>query len=125
MHRAEDGALHFWRTKRKIFRIHSHNLFIGLTVDGKHVWQQEEEQKGDSSAVLMIQEQLFIFELFKDIQDAILLILHCRTMMFFEQVLPAYLPYWMCVQSSFYHQLWINTWRSKFEQETDSILAAC
>ena len=27
-------------------------------------------------------------------------------------------------QSSFYHQLWINTWRSKFEQETDSILAA-
>ena len=31
----------------------------------------------------------------------------------------------MCVQSSFYHQLWINTWRSKFEQETDSILPAC
>ena len=28
----------------------------------------------------------------------------------------------MCVQSSFYHQLWINTWRSKFDQETDSIL---
>ena len=25
-------------------------------------------------------------------------------------------PYWMCVQSSFYHQLWINTWRSKFEK---------
>ena len=65
---------------RKIFRIHSHNLFICLTVDGKHVWQQEEEQKGDSSFVLMIQEQLFISELFKDIQDAILLILHCRTM---------------------------------------------
>ena len=65
---------------KKIFRIHSHNLFIGLTVDGKHVWQQEEEQKGDSSTVLMIQEQLFISELFKDIQDAILLILYCRTM---------------------------------------------
>ena len=30
-----------------------------------------------------------------------------------EQLLPACLPYWMCVQSSFYHQLWINTWRSK------------
>ena len=25
----------------------------------------------------------------------------------------------MCVQSSFYHQLWIKTWRSKFEQKTD------
>ena len=28
---------------RKIFRNNSHNLFIGLTNDGKHVWQQEEE----------------------------------------------------------------------------------
>ena len=27
----------------------------------------------------------------------------------------------MCVQSSFYHQLWINTWRSEFKQETDSV----
>ena len=25
----------------------------------------------------------------------------------------------------FNHQLWINTWRSKFEQETDSIVPAC
>ena len=24
-----------------------------------------------------------------------------------------------------YHQLWINTWRSEFKQETDSILSAC
>ena len=31
----------------------------------------------------------------------------------------------MCVQSSFCHQFWINTGRSKFEQETDSILSAC
>ena len=29
------------------------------------------------------------------------------------------------VQSAFYHQLWINTWRSKIEHETDSILPAC
>ena len=41
-----------------------------------------------------------------------------------ERILPTYLPYWMCVQSSFYHQLWINTWRSEFKQETDSILSA-
>ena len=32
---------------KKIFRINSHSLFIGLTIDGKHAWQQEEEQKGD------------------------------------------------------------------------------
>ena len=66
---------------KKIFRIHSHNLLIGLIVDGKHVWQQEEEQEGDSNTVLMIQEQLFNSEHFKDIQDAILLILHCKTML--------------------------------------------
>ena len=27
----------------------------------------------------------------------------------------------MCNQFAFYHQLWINTWRSRFEQKTDSI----
>ena len=42
-----------------------------------------------------------------------------------EQIFPTQLPYWMCVQSSFYHQLWINTWRSKFKQETNGILPAC
>ena len=74
---------------------------------------------------LMIQEQLFISELFKDIQDAILLILHYRTMCGnSERILPSYLPCWMCIQSALYHQLWIDTWRSKFEQETDSILPA-
>ena len=30
---------------KKIFRGISHNLFIGLTIDGKHVWEQEEEIK--------------------------------------------------------------------------------
>ena len=65
---------------KKIFRVNSHNLFIGLTVGGKHAWQQEEEVREDFSTVLILQEQLFISELFRDIQDAILLILHYRTM---------------------------------------------
>ena len=30
----------------------------------------------------------------------------------------------MWIQSSFYHQLWIDTWRSEFKQETNSILSA-
>ena len=47
---------------------------------GKYACQQEEERKGDISIVLIFQEQLFIPELFKDIQDAISLILHYRTM---------------------------------------------
>ena len=33
-----------------------------------------------------------------------------------------HLPHWMCIQSSFYCQPWIDTWRSRFEQKTDSIL---
>ena len=66
---------------KNIFRVSFHTLFIGLTVGGKHVLQQEEEeQRGDSSTVMMHQEQLFISEPFRDIQDAILLILHYRTL---------------------------------------------
>ena len=42
-----------------------------------------------------------------------------------EQLLPVYIPCRMCVQSSFYYQFWIDIWRSKFEQETDSILPGC
>ena len=81
-------VIHLLRHSQKVHReedgIHSHNLFIGLTIDGKHVWQQEEGKK--SSFVLMIQEQLFFSELFKDIQDAILLILLYRTMLLFRSI---------------------------------------
>ena len=65
---------------RIFFRINFHKYFIGRMIVGKHAYQQEEEQKGDISIVLIFQEQLFISELFKDIQDAISLILHYRTM---------------------------------------------
>ena len=35
----------FLENKKNIFRVNSHNPFIGLTVGGKHVWQQEEGVK--------------------------------------------------------------------------------
>ena len=38
--------------------------------------------------------------------------------------IPLHLPHWMCIQSSLYYQQWIDTWRSRFEQKTDSILRA-
>ena len=47
---------------------------------GKYAWQQKEDQNEDISTALMIQEQFFTSELFKDIQDATLLILCCKTM---------------------------------------------
>ena len=58
----------------------SQKFLIGRMIIGKHAWQQEEEQKEDISIALIFQEQLFISELFKDIQDVISLILHYRTM---------------------------------------------
>ena len=63
-----------------IFGINFHKTNIGRMIVGKFAWQQEEEQKGDISTALIFQEQMFIFELFKDIQDVISLILHYRTM---------------------------------------------
>ena len=69
---------------KKIFRISSHTLLIGLTVSGKYAWQEEEETRKDTSTVLIRQEQFFTFELFKVIQDAISLILLYRTMYLFR-----------------------------------------
>ena len=65
---------------RIFFRINFHKYFIGRMIVGKHAWQQEEERKGNISIALIFQEQLFISELFKDIQDVISLIFHYRTM---------------------------------------------
>ena len=62
-----------------IFDVIFHKYSIGLTIVGKYVWQ-EDEQKGDISIALVFQEQSLTSELFKDVQDATLLILHCRTM---------------------------------------------
>ena len=53
--REKDGAVQFWRIKN-FFKINFHKFLIGLTIDGKHAWQQEEEQKGEISTALMIQE---------------------------------------------------------------------
>ena len=41
-----------------------------------------------------------------------------------EWNIPLHLPHWMRIQSSLYYQQWIDTWRSRFEQKTDSILLA-
>ena len=147
----------------KIFFRNIHRIvLIGLIASGKRVWQEEEETRKDTSTVLILQQQLCISELFKDIQAAILLILHHRTMYLFRTISSStfiildvqsiYTPLWiqdwyqedtiwakdrryssrlwilpcpMCNQFAFYHQFWINTWRSKFEQQTDSILSAC
>ena len=54
-----------------IFEIIIHKYRIGLMIDGKLVWLQEEDPNEDISIALTIWEQLSISELFKDILEAI------------------------------------------------------
>ena len=63
-----------------LFEINSHKYSIGQMSVGKLAWQQEEVQKEDISIALIIQEQLFTSELFKDTPDVISLILCYKTM---------------------------------------------
>ena len=53
---------------RKIFRNISYIPLIGLIASGNHAWQEEEEIRKNSSTVLILQEQLCISELFRDIK---------------------------------------------------------
>ena len=55
-------------------------VIIGLTISGRKAWQDEEETRKDTSIVLIHQEKFFTSELFKVIQDAVSLILQCKTM---------------------------------------------
>ena len=63
-----------------IFRIIIHKYSIGLMIDGKLVWLQEEDPNEDISIALIIWEQFSTSVLFKDILEAISLILRYRIM---------------------------------------------
>ena len=53
---------------------------IGLMIDGRLVWLQEEDPNEDISIALMIREEFSTSVLFKDILEAISLIQRYRTM---------------------------------------------
>ena len=73
--------------KKIIFRNIFCIVIIGLTKSGRAPWQEEEDTRKDISFVLILQEQFFCTsELSKVTQDAILLILHYRTMSLFRTV---------------------------------------
>ena len=72
--------------EKKIFRVNSHNLLIGQIASGRKAWQEEEETRKDTSTVLILQEEMCISELFKDIQDAVSLIPLYRTMWLFRAI---------------------------------------
>ena len=63
-----------------IFGINLSTLNIGLMICGRARWQEVEATRKDFNTVLNRQDKKCITsELFKVIQDAIPLILHCRT----------------------------------------------
>ena len=62
-----------------IFEIIILKYRIGPMIDGKLVWLQEEDSNEDISIALIIWDQLSFSELFKDILEAISLILRYRT----------------------------------------------
>ena len=71
---------------KTIFRNISCIVIIGLIKSGRRAWQEEEETRKDTRIVLIHQEQSCTSELFKAIQDAVLLILLYRTMLLFRTV---------------------------------------
>ena len=101
-------------------------VIIGLTTSRRGAGQEEEETRRDTSTVLILQELSFIAELFKVIQDAILLIQLYRTMLLFRATSSStFIMSDVQNQFTFHHQFGIDTWRSKFEQQRYSILPAC
>ena len=74
MEQSNSGDLSF------IFEIIPHKYSIGLMIVGNLVWQQEEVRKGDISIALIIREESFTSEIFRDTLETILLILRYRTM---------------------------------------------
>ena len=62
LQREEDGAIEFCKIKFHLRNHHSQIQRIGLMIDGKLVWLQEEDPNEDISIALIIREQLFISE---------------------------------------------------------------
>ena len=124
VHREEDGAVHFWRIKENLQNQFPHSPHWS---DSK--WKVCLAGGGGNKkryhTVLIRQEQFYTSERFKVIQDAISLILLYRTMYLFRTFSSSTHITSMCNQFPFHHQFGIDTRRSKFEQQTDSILFAC
>ena len=110
---------------KTIFRNISCIVIIGLTTSGRKAWQEEEETRKryqyctDSSFDLVPPSSS---RSFRTQPHWSYFAGHCG---YSDRFLRVHLSCRMCVQFTFTHQLGINTWRTKFEQQTDSILSAC
>ena len=79
--REEDGAIEFWRLKEDLRNRFEHSQYWSDDVWKKKIAGGGGNKKRFQHCTVIHQDKkFFTFGLFKVIQDAILLILHCRTM---------------------------------------------
>ena len=124
VHREDDGAVHFWRIKENL-----QSQFPQTPHWSDDKWKKSMAGGGgnkkryqcctDSSGKIVYLRALQGHSgrnlIDPSLQDNVVIP---------SNFLPVHLLHWMCIQSSLYYQQWINTWRSEFKQETDSILSA-
>ena len=106
------------------FEIILHKHSIRQMIFGKLVWQQEESRKEDFSITLIIREESFTSELFKDNLETISLIPQYRTMSSLgveysitSTTFDAHSIFTLLITMDWYH----DTWRSRFEQKTNNV----
>ena len=123
VHREEDGAVHFWVIGRDLqsqFTQTPHwsddkwKACLAAGGGAKRRFQYCTDESGIIDYFRALQGQTGRNLIDPSLQDNVVI----------QGNLFQYIYHIGCVQSSFYHQLWINTWRSEFRQETDSILSA-
>ena len=109
--REDDGAVHLWRIKEHLQSQLPQFLYWS---DGR--WNACLAVRGEAKRRFQYcidDSGIIKFELLKDSHDAILLILHCNTMLWFRADSSKIFTF-LDVESIFiHHQLLINTWRSK------------
>ena len=122
--REEDGAIHFWRIKENLQNQFPHSPHwsyskwkVCLAGGGK---KRKYQHCTDVSGII-----IYLRALQGHSRRNLIDPLSQDNVVIQSNSLPVHLPYWMCFQFAFYHQFGINTWRSEFEQKTDSILSAC
>ena len=120
--REDDGAIEFWRIKDDLQKKFGHC----------HHWSDEKWKKNmtgnkkryqyctDSSGIILylqaLQGRSGRNPMDPSLQDNVI---------DSGRFLQVHLSCRMCNQFAFHHQFGFDTWRSKFEQQTDSILSAC
>ena len=121
--REQDGAIEFCKIK---FYLRNHHSQIQHWSDDR--WKACLAAGGGSKRRYQYcsdnSGRILTSALFKDTLETILLNQFTGQCGDWDWNIPLHLPHWMRVQSSFYYQQWIDTWRSRFEQKTNSILLA-